>query len=47
MSQVLTYYLEMNSPHLLNEKLKPDDFEVVEAEIKQFQLNKFLYQLVG
>ncbi len=47
MSQVVTYYLEMTSPQLLNEKSKPDYFEIIEAEIKQFKFNKFLYQFVG
>ena len=47
MSKVVTYYLEMKSPDSLNEKEKPEGFEIIEAEIKQYQLNRFLYQLVG
>ena len=47
MSKVVTYYLEMKSPDSLNEKEKPQGFEVHEAEIKQYKFNRFLYQLVG
>jgi GNAT superfamily N-acetyltransferase len=44
---VTTYYLEMNSPDELNGKSKPEGFEVIEAEVKNYRLNRFLYQLVG
>lgn len=47
MPKVVTYYLEMTSPDSLNEKEKPQEFEIHEAEIKQYQFNRFLYQLVG
>lgn len=32
---------------MLREKPKPDGFDVLEAEIKHYKFNKFLYQLVG
>ena len=47
MSQAVIYYLEMTSPQHLHEKRKPRNIEILEAEIKQFKCNKFLYQLVG
>lgn len=42
-----TYYLDMHSPEQLRGKPLPDDLQIVECQIKQFQLNRFLYQLVG
>lgn len=45
--EVITYYLEQNSLDELNEKVLNRDITVVECEIKQYQLNKFLYQFVG
>jgi GNAT superfamily N-acetyltransferase len=47
MSEVTTYYLEMNSLKDFKEKKVAKKLEIIEAEIKQFSLNKFLYQLVG
>ncbi|WP_263081320.1 GNAT family N-acetyltransferase [Endozoicomonas sp. Mp262] len=47
MSEVITYYLEMNSPDALNAKKVQEDLAIIEAEIKQYALNRFLYQLVG
>lgn len=47
MPAIITYYLEMKSPQMLKEKAKPEDFDVIEAEVKQYQLNRFLYQYVG
>jgi len=47
MSQVSIYYLEMSSPDALNAKRQPDDFTVSEAQVKQYQVNRLLYQLVG
>ena len=47
MSNVTTYYLEMKSPSALNAKHEPYGLQVVECEIKQFQLNRFLYEHVG
>ena len=41
-------YLEMPSPGELRPKPCPDPrFEVKEATVKQWELNRFLYQLVG
>lgn len=42
-----TYYLEMHSPEQLRPKPLPAELDIVECRIKQFQLNRFLYQLVG
>lgn len=47
MSGVTIYYLEMNSPSSLNGKADPGGLKVCECGIKQFQFNRFLYQLVG
>jgi len=47
MQEVVTYYLEMTSPVALNPKLDSKGLIVKECEIKQFQVNKFLYQFVG
>jgi GNAT superfamily N-acetyltransferase len=44
---VTTYYLEMKSPSSLKEKEGPGGLEIAECEIKQFQVNRFLYQFVG
>ena len=44
---VTIYYLEMRSPDDLKEKEKPAGLEIVEAEIKEYSLNRYLYQLVG
>nr|WP_298171763.1 GNAT family N-acetyltransferase [uncultured Pseudomonas sp.] len=42
-----TYYLDMLYPEQVRAKSLPDDLLILECEIKQFQLNRFLYQLVG
>lgn len=42
-----TYYLEMTSAHALRSKPVPDGLTIVECEVVQPQLNRFLYQLVG
>ena len=47
MEQVITYYLEMNTPVEFKPKLDSKGLIVQECEIKQFQVNKFLYQFVG
>jgi GNAT superfamily N-acetyltransferase len=47
MSNITTYYLEMKSLSDFKEKQTPKKLAIIEAEIKQFSLNKFLYQLVG
>lgn len=44
---VKTFYLEMRSPDEINAKDKPDEITVLEAEIKEFRFNRYLYQLVG
>ena len=47
MSEVTTYYLEMKTEDSLLEKSKPENFEIIEAEIKEYKLNLFLYQFIG
>ena len=47
MKELITYYLEMTSPALLNAKIDAKGLVVRECQIKQFQFNKFLYQFVG
>lgn len=47
MQEVTTYYLEMKSASSLKEKKTPTGLQIYECEIKQFQFNRFLYQLVG
>lgn len=42
-----TFYLEMHGPEQLRGKPLPEGLSVVECRIKQFQFNRFLYQLVG
>jgi len=45
--EIITYHLEMNSISQLNDKPDSNGLSVVEAEIKQFELNRFLYQYIG
>lgn len=47
MEKVTTYYLEMKSPTELNAKKDARGLLILEAKIKQFQFNRFLYELVG
>ncbi len=47
MTQVTTWYLEMKSPALLRESNDTKHLEVVEAQVKQYQLNRFFYQYIG
>ena len=47
MVKITTYYLEMTSPNALKRKKEPKAFNIAECKIKQFQYNRFFYQLVG
>jgi GNAT superfamily N-acetyltransferase len=48
MASVKITYLEMQTPDQLRAKLSNDPrFRVLEATVKQWQLNRFLYDLVG
>jgi GNAT superfamily N-acetyltransferase len=47
LSTVVTTYLEMNSQSEFIENHTSNGLEVIEAEIKEFRLNRFLYALVG
>lgn len=46
-AEVTIYYLEMTSPEAHRRKASPNGLSVVEAEVKDFRFNRFLYQLVG
>lgn len=43
----ITYYLDMQNPEQIRGKALPAGLSIVECAIKQYQLNRFLYQLVG
>jgi len=47
MTTITIYHLEMNSPDELRASTRAAELEVIEAEIPQYQYNRFLYQLVG
>lgn len=47
MSVLATQYLEMHSPDRLQAVAVPEGLLILEAEIKQYQFNRFLYQLIG
>lgn len=47
MPEITTYYLEMKYRDLLRDKPNAGGLDVVEAKIKQYKFNKFLYQFVG
>ncbi len=47
MSEVVIYYLEMRRADAHTVKPLPADLTVTEACIKQYQVNRMLYQLVG
>ncbi len=47
MSEVTVWYLQARSPKELNAKPAVPGISVTEASLKQWQLNRFLYQLVG
>lgn len=47
MSNVTLFYLEMHSPKQRVEKPTVEGLEIIEAEIKAFRFNKYLYCLIG
>ncbi|WP_245929149.1 GNAT family N-acetyltransferase [Agarilytica rhodophyticola] len=47
MQEVITYYLEMKDKNELSSVEVSNGLSVVEAEIDNFKLNRFLYQYVG
>ncbi|MBN2030755.1 GNAT family N-acetyltransferase [bacterium] len=47
MGKVTTYYLEMRSASSLKAKNNSKGLQIVECEIKQYQVNRFLYLFVG
>jgi len=47
MSDITVYYLEMLSADAHQKKRVPADLSITEARIKQYQVNRMLYGLVG
>lgn len=47
MSNVITTYLEMNSQSEFIERPNSSGLDVIEAELKEFKFNRYLYSLVG
>lgn len=45
--KVTTYYLEMRSPDALKSKSAGEELRIEECQVKQFEVNRFFYQLVG
>jgi len=46
-SAITVYYLEMLSPEQLQAQDDSGDLAVFECEVRQYELNRFMYQLVG
>ena len=46
-NDLTTFYLQMTSPEQLLEKPAVAGLTIIEAEIKEFRFNKYLYSLVG
>ena len=44
---VITYYLEMTSPRQVIESSASNGLHVVEAMVKQYPLNRFLFEFIG
>lgn len=47
MGEQVIWYLEMRAPKAHRARALPETLNVVECEIPQFELNRFLYRLVG
>ncbi len=47
MAEVTIWYLKMDSPDDLRKKTESQGMSVEECKVKQFCVNRFLYQLVG
>lgn len=47
MSDITVYYLEMHSPTELRAKDSGHGLSVLECEVPQYELNRFMYKLVG
>lgn len=47
MQQVTRYYLEMLSPALLRASNDVKELQITEAQVRQYQLNRFSYQFIG
>jgi len=42
-----TYYLQMLIPQQLRSKPKPEHLEIIQAQIPNYRVNRFLYSFVG
>ena len=47
MAPVTIYHLEMTAPDALNEKQESHGLQIAECKVKQYPLNRFLYEWVG
>lgn len=47
LNNIITMYLEMNSQSEFIEKFNSNGLEIVEAELKEYKFNHYLYSLVG
>ena len=47
MTEVTIWHLLMERPEQLRKKPQPTAVHLAEAEVPQYQFNRFLYQLVG
>ena len=47
MAEQIIWYLEMRDPSAHQPRAVPETLAVIECEIPQFELNRFLYRLVG
>ncbi len=47
MSDITVYYLEMRNVDKHQQKAVPSDLSINEALVKQYQVNRMLYELVG
>ena len=47
MSEITTYYLQMQTPKPLKIKALTSELVITETQIKEYRFNRFLYSLVG
>ena len=47
MNELSTFYLQMTSPEQLLEKPAVSGLSIIEAQVKEYRFNKYLYSLVG
>lgn len=47
MPEISIYHLEMTEPSQLNAKRQSNGLTLIQAKVKQYEFNRFLYQFVG